>query len=419
MKFIRDIINEKKQAALLADPGMADVTLPAGMEAPEPPQIPTKVTMRRVLETDEIRTAPAERMVRGRLLEEPEDTPPELNDMGLFDEADEPGDEVESLFDAFDEAEEAEGPAPDDLAYAVANDDAWDEEEVSEDEADAPDVASAYAPEPVEMDAAPDMDAPDTGDTFDGAEEVLAADLEDAALETEPAPQAYVEPAPELEAPAEVPGLGSAVPSVAQDAELARHLLNRATQATAAVAPAAPSMPAAPAEPQAVEVPAPAGGRASRRAGRVKTRILGFTPPDAGADPFASDAASGTSSCQFPVGWLAVVDGPGRGATYALFNGVSQIGRGEGQGVRLDFGDNSISRENHAAVAYDVEARQFFLGHGGKANLVRLNDRPVLSTETLQSGDRIRIGETTLHFIGLCGKDFDWSEGQGNDAPHS
>lgn len=152
---------------------------------------------------------------------------------------------------------------------------------------------------------------------------------------------------------------------------------------------------------------------------RVKTRLLGFNPGafGAGRDPFALEAgdeepgagAARGQSCQFPVGWLAVVKGPGRGHVFAIFSGVASIGRAEGQNVRLDFGDTSISRVSHASLAYDPEQNGFFFGHGGKANLVRLNGRPVLSTEPLQSGDEIRVGETTLRFVALCGPEFDWN----------
>ncbi|OUS36603.1 hypothetical protein A9Q94_08855 [Rhodobacterales bacterium 56_14_T64] len=114
-----------------------------------------------------------------------------------------------------------------------------------------------------------------------------------------------------------------------------------------------------------------------------------------------------------------MIKGPGRGATYTLFSGVTVIGRGEDQTVRLDFGDNSISRDNHAAIAFDAEKNAFYIGHGGKANLVRRNDRPVLSTEELGMGDLIRIGETTLRFVPLCGPDFGWNEAQQSDAGHA
>jgi hypothetical protein len=160
-----------------------------------------------------------------------------------------------------------------------------------------------------------------------------------------------------------------------------------------------------------VDVPAPAMGRGARRAGgRVKTRLLGFNPA-AAPDPFASEADSQPPGySEYPVGWLAVVRGPGRGATFTLYAGVSTIGRGSDQSVQLDFGDTSISRTQHAALAYDPEQRSFYVGHGGKANLVRLNNRPVLSTEPLNAGDTLRIGETELRFIPLCDQGFSWDD---------
>ncbi|RDC74168.1 FHA domain-containing protein [Rhodovulum sp. 12E13] len=158
-------------------------------------------------------------------------------------------------------------------------------------------------------------------------------------------------------------------------------------------------------------------------AGRVKTRLLGFRAPD-GADDHGHDPlgqprqrAAAAAPARFPVGWLVVERGPGRGAAFALFDGLSTLGRGEGQTVQLDLGDTAISRDTHAAIAYDDERRACWLGHGGKANLVRLNGRPVLTTEALSNGDRIRIGETTLRFVALCGPDFSWSDDTVEGAP--
>jgi len=166
-----------------------------------------------------------------------------------------------------------------------------------------------------------------------------------------------------------------------------------------------------------VAVPSPTAGRTAGRAGRAKTRLLGFAQQDETADPFAAKAApqQAAAAQRFPVGWLVVVDGPGRGAHFTLFNGVSQIGRGEDQTVRLDFGDNTISRTGHALLAYDDEQAKFFLGSGGKVNIVRLNDRPLLSTEELSHDDVIRIGETRLRFVAFCGPDFAWSADERDD----
>jgi hypothetical protein len=154
-------------------------------------------------------------------------------------------------------------------------------------------------------------------------------------------------------------------------------------------------------------------GVPSRRTSRVKTTFLGFERSDGRIEDVfqkVDEAAAATATATlFPVGWLAIVEGPGRGHSIALQAGVSQIGRGEDQAIQLNYGDMAISRQNHAAIAFDHEDRRFYIGHGGKANIVRLNGKPVLSTETLEHGDRIKIGETTLQFAALCGADFHWT----------
>ena len=164
-----------------------------------------------------------------------------------------------------------------------------------------------------------------------------------------------------------------------------------------------------------VQVPPPAAGRGSNRSARVKTRLLGFNPDSIGSpDPFEKPQSKANQA--FPVAWLVVVAGPGRGASFSLHDGVSKIGRGDDQAVCLNFGDNSISRENHAAVAYDSEQNAFYVGQSGRANIVRLNNKPLLSTEELRNGDQIRVGETVLRFAALCGDGFFWDDLSRNDA---
>lgn len=169
-------------------------------------------------------------------------------------------------------------------------------------------------------------------------------------------------------------------------------------------------------------------GAAPRRATRTKTRVLGFEAQPAevvplfeGAEnlPVAATPAGGKGYVMFPAGWLIVKNGPGKGASFALSQGVSQIGRGTDQTVSLDYGDMAISRQNHAAIAYDAQTHEFHIGHGGKSNLVRMNGRPLLSTEAARDGDEIQIGETTLILKVLCTPAFNWSsyeaEGDGHD----
>ncbi|NSX53480.1 FHA domain-containing protein [Sulfitobacter sp. 1151] len=156
--------------------------------------------------------------------------------------------------------------------------------------------------------------------------------------------------------------------------------------------------------------------RPVRRGGRVKTRLLGFERSSGQLEDVQGNVEQPAAlpvkskSDRYPVGWIIVLKGPGRGESTSIKAGVSQIGRGEDQAIQLDFGDTSISRENHATIAYDDEQRKFFIGHGGKSNLVRLNEKPVLSTEDLYHGDLIRIGQTTLLFLALCGENFSWSD---------
>jgi len=170
-------------------------------------------------------------------------------------------------------------------------------------------------------------------------------------------------------------------------------------------APSAPVMP--PVSPSPAEVLS----SAPRRGSRVKTTFLGFDRSDGRLETvFSQDNAAKAPSnrSEFPFGWVVIIKGPGRGTSIAIGAGVSQIGRGDDQAIQLDFGDTSVSRENHAAIAFDDEERKFYIGQGGKANIVRLNGKPVLSTEVLSDGDLIRIGETTMAFVAFCGEDFVW-----------
>lgn len=153
---------------------------------------------------------------------------------------------------------------------------------------------------------------------------------------------------------------------------------------------------------------------------RVKTRLLGFHSEAGTPDPFAAPAVIPTASApRFPIGWIVVIEGPGRGASFTLTAGLSTVGRDADQTVTLDFGDTSISRERHISIAHDDEDGRTYIGHGGKSNIVRHNDRPLLTTEELNDGDTVRIGKTVLRFVGLCDDGFSWADtdasGTGND----
>jgi len=109
-------------------------------------------------------------------------------------------------------------------------------------------------------------------------------------------------------------------------------------------------------------------------------------------------------------GWLVVVKGKGQGRFAPIYDGMNSVGRGEDQSTRVDFGDETISREQHAFLTYDLKARKFYLSHGGKANIIRCNGIPVLQALELQNGDMISIGETEFCFAAFCGPNFDWAD---------
>ncbi|MEM9585205.1 MAG: FHA domain-containing protein [Pseudomonadota bacterium] len=149
-----------------------------------------------------------------------------------------------------------------------------------------------------------------------------------------------------------------------------------------------------------------------RRRRRNQTRVLGFIAEEDNVVS-AFDAAEQVAPSvrpKFPVGWVIVTEGLGRGECFSLEAGMSQIGRGQDQTIQLDFGDNAISRVNHAAIVYDQETHSFILGHGGKKNIVRLNGKPVVSNEELATNDEIKVGETTLRFVALCTTEFNWAD---------
>lgn len=138
----------------------------------------------------------------------------------------------------------------------------------------------------------------------------------------------------------------------------------------------------------------------AERTGRTRVRPVIARP--------AVDGPKTLQNVMYPVGWLVVTDGPGRGRSFALHKGVSTIGTDPGETIPLAFGDKEIATTNHASVAYDAAVNAFFIGHGGKQSIVRVNGKPVLSTEPLETHSQIVIGGTTLTFVALCNTAFNW-----------
>jgi len=143
-----------------------------------------------------------------------------------------------------------------------------------------------------------------------------------------------------------------------------------------------------------------------------KTVILGPTTRRAAASPQAPAAeAQPKDNMNDPVtGWLAIVLGPGAGASVRLGYGMNSIGRADDQRCKLDFGDEKISRQTHASISYDPRGRKFYLLHGGGQNLTYIGETPVLQPTELSGGEFITLGDTTLRFVPLCGPSFDYQD---------
>ena len=131
----------------------------------------------------------------------------------------------------------------------------------------------------------------------------------------------------------------------------------------------------------------------------------------AAPQPQRSPAAGPTQQIAPVVGFLVVVDGPGRGNYRAIYAGANTIGRNASQRIPIDFGDDTISGDQQAFLVYDARMRQFQLVPNlGRPNLVHLNEQALLTNAVLKVHDKVTMGRTTLLFMPLCGQDFDWAD---------
>lgn len=144
-----------------------------------------------------------------------------------------------------------------------------------------------------------------------------------------------------------------------------------------------------------------------------KTKLLRRSKPKKTDDESDGGGSSGgQDNMDDPVvGWVVVISGPGRGASLPLGYGMNSIGRSSNERICLDFGDEQISRSQHAVITYDPRGRKYFVQHGGGKNLTYIEgDQPVLTPVELKGGETISLGATELRFVPFCGKDFDWQD---------
>ena len=107
------------------------------------------------------------------------------------------------------------------------------------------------------------------------------------------------------------------------------------------------------------------------------------------------------------VGWLVGLSGNYYGVSFNLIEGRNFIGRGQDMDVVLA-DDPSVSRNRHAILIYDPSSRKFMLREGESKALIYVNDQMVMDFRELNNGDVIKLGNTRLRFVPLCGEDFSW-----------
>ena len=164
----------------------------------------------------------------------------------------------------------------------------------------------------------------------------------------------------------------------------------------------------------------PAGGGLDDRYGRTTTPVRGTRP---GGRPSDADRRTvvirpgdrdqeidGDPMNDPPVGWLVIVDGPGKGHVATLGIGVNSIGRDPTERVPLGHGDQMMSRVNHGTITYDPKGRKFYVQHGGGKNLTYVDDEPVLAPREIEPLTQVQMGDTVLRFVPLCGAEFSWDD---------
>lgn len=110
------------------------------------------------------------------------------------------------------------------------------------------------------------------------------------------------------------------------------------------------------------------------------------------------------------VGWLVCIDGADKGKDYRLYAKNNTIGRSEKMDVHIK-NDPTISRENHARLAYDQKHNNFHLIPADAVNNIYLNDEPLYASAVIHAYDLIEFGDTKVVFVPFCTDHFTWQNG--------
>lgn len=107
------------------------------------------------------------------------------------------------------------------------------------------------------------------------------------------------------------------------------------------------------------------------------------------------------------VAWLVCVKGHEEGKDHRLTAKTNTVGRGSDNDVYIK-GDDTITKDTHAKIDYDILNNNFYLIPGNNKNTIYLNNVPVYNPQMLKAYDMVRFGQTDLCFVPFCSDKFRW-----------
>lgn len=108
------------------------------------------------------------------------------------------------------------------------------------------------------------------------------------------------------------------------------------------------------------------------------------------------------------VGWLVCVEGPDRGRDWRLHAEKNFLGRDASMDVCIA-GDETISRQKHATVAFEPKKKLFWLIPGDASGLVYLNGDVLYAPAALKARDIVELGKTKLTLVPFVDDTFAWT----------
>ncbi|KOR32207.1 hypothetical protein TI05_08695 [Achromatium sp. WMS3] len=116
---------------------------------------------------------------------------------------------------------------------------------------------------------------------------------------------------------------------------------------------------------------------------------------------------------KFLVGWLICIEGSAKGQDFRIYSERNFIGSGNNMDICIK-DDAAISESHHAEINFDARSNKFYIATKN-SNDTYLNAKLVKAFTPLDSWDTIKIGQTKLLFVALCGSNFNWIDGSNSD----